>query len=163
MKWPSGERVYAGTGKLPIQIIKDGAFVFKRTADLSNQTSGGNDYTRCGYLDEEFFADGRKLWNCRDVANVWRNLYLDPAENAFYDYTGQAPIDTDPRWIRKQDGTPAGTSAYTSTSYGKIFTGNTDSGVILFEDLTGAVTQIWAGDQLVLEQDIRSLVTYSNP
>lgn len=164
-----GEVVYASTGKLPLRITRDasGAFIFERTSDLSDEKSVDNDFTHCAhYIDENFFTDGRKLWNCRTIGQVWKNLYLDPEENALYAYNGPVParsIPVDPDWIELQDGTPAGTSSYTSTSFGEIYDSFMDSGVLYFKDLTGVVTQIWAGDQLVLEEDIRFLVTYSNP
>ncbi len=164
-----GEMVFAGTGALPLRIIRNGngTFTVEQTANLTGYTEGGIPLTHCAhYIDEDFFTDGRKLWNCRTFGDVWRNLYLDPAENALHAYNGPAPTRTlpvDPNWIEQQEGTPVGTSAYTATSYGELFTRNTDSGVVLFEDLTGAVTTILSGDQLKPEESIRFLVTLSNP
>lgn len=164
-----GERVYAGTGALPIRIIQkgDGTFDVERTANLTGYTEGVYPLTHCAYyIDKNFFANGRKLWNCIDVNNVLHNLSLDPAGNALHAYNGPAPARTlpvDPNWVEQQEGTPLGTSAYTAPSYGELFTRNTDSGVLLFEDLTGAVTTILSGDQLKLEEAISFLVTYSNP
>lgn len=163
-----GERVYAGTGKLPIRIIQkgDGTFDVERTADLSDQVSGDNEYTHCArHINENFFNDGRKLWNCRDIAKVWRNLALDPVENTFRDYKGAAParaIPDDPNWVEVQ--TPLGGWAnHTQTTAGWYYTLD-DTGVLLFDDNgAGSAVTVFSGDQLKLEEAIRSLVTYSNP
>ncbi len=165
---PYSDVVMASTGALPLRIIRNGngTFAVERTKNLTSHTDGAYPLTHCAHhIDENFFTDGRKLQNCRDIANVWHNLYLDPVGNALYDYNGPAParaIPDDPNWIEVQS--PLGSwGNHTQITAGWYYTLD-DTGVLLFDNngVGGAVT-VFSEDSAKLEGSIRSLVTHSHP
>lgn len=160
------ELVFAGTGTLPMKVTRNanGSFTIERTVNKTSYQTGFYPLFNCAYYNDNFFVDGRKLWNCTAASDtIKHNVQLNPVTNEFSDYTGNdAPALNDPKWVAIQPLHPNGKwSAYATVSTGTYYHGD-DTANIDFQDLAGIVSIVKSGNVLDPTESVRFLAAFSN-
>ena len=155
------EKVYAlWTANWPFAVTKTGV------TRVTNKTSspGLLPYINC-WLASKPLADGKILANCLDNSglNTGRHvLYINPIENALYDYSGNVPSDINWLSVSQFDPTKPLWSMSVKVSNGWFFVPASTWIIKYQEEKTGEVLTVKEGT-FIDDGTVKLLVSYRNP